>query len=101
MSYYSLKSTGRLYSHFLGSSMVICRMGGGSITLRSRSPNPQDRAAIGCWRILILYFELREASALGCCKAGAFEDLVELSDRDVSLLSKPDMLIRPVSRGPA
>lgn len=27
-------------------------MGGGSITRRSRSPNPQARAAMGCWRIV-------------------------------------------------
>ncbi len=33
----------------------ISRMGGGSMTRRSLSPNPQARAAIGCWRMIILY----------------------------------------------
>lgn len=69
------------------------------MTLRSLSPKPQDLAAIGCWRILILYFELRVPRAVGCCRAGAFEADFDSSARDTSLLSRPDMLIRPASRG--
>ena len=30
-------------------------MGGGSITRRSRSPKPQERAAAGCWRMRRVY----------------------------------------------
>lgn len=38
-------------------------MGGGSITLRSRSPNPQARAATGCCRTTSLY----SYCVLSCC----------------------------------
>jgi len=38
-----------------GESTSIWRMGGGSITRRSRSPKPHALAAIGCWRNRMVY----------------------------------------------
>src|SRR4051812_32396976 len=54
------------------SSMISCTMGGGSMTRRSRSPKPHDRAATGCCRTRIVYSDAVDRAGLGM---GALEEL--------------------------
>ena len=48
--------------------MVNCTIGGGSMTRRSRSPNPQLRAADGCCRTIMRYSDggACTADGIGC-----------------------------------
>lgn len=72
----------------MSSWIVNCTIGGGSITRRSLSPNPQLLAAEGCCRTMIRYSEGggRAAGTIGC-----FELLL------LSELSRFEMLIDFVS----